>query len=291
MKIDLQAVEDAAKELYIRALKVLPPDIKSGFGRLAASETGPTAQRILATMMTNIQVAESTENLLCQDTGVPIYNVTIGRNVEVDGQALKQALRRGCERATREHPLRSSIVHPLTRKNEQTSCGTLVPVIHIDFSDTPDLLEIEMIPKGSGSENNSFLKMAVPAEGIDAIKTFVIDCVLGAGGKTCPPTIVGVGLGGTSDLAVLLAKRAATRPLGTACEDPEGAALEVQLSAAVNELGVGPQGLGGDSTAFAVHIELAATHITMNPIAVNMQCHSARRARASFTPAGVAYGF
>ncbi len=291
MKIDLQAVEEAAKELYIRALKVLPPDIKSGFDRLSQSETGPKAQRILATMVTNIQVAEDTGNLLCQDTGVPIYNVTIGRGVEVDGQSLKEALRRGCERATREYPLRSSIVHPLTRRNEQTSCGKEVPVIHIDFSDTPGRLEIEMIPKGSGSENNSFLKMAVPAEGIDAIKTFVVDCVLGAGGKTCPPTIVGVGLGGTSDLAVLLAKRAATRPLGTVCDDPEGAALERQLSAAVNQLGVGPQGLGGDSTAFAVHIELAATHITMNPIAVNMQCHSARRARASFTPHGVSYGF
>jgi len=291
MKIDLQAVEDAAKELYIRALKILPPDIKSGFSRLSKSETAPTAQRILATMVTNIEVAETTDNLLCQDTGVPIYNVTIGRGVELDGLSLKQALRRGCERATREYPLRSSIVHPLTRKNEQTSCGIEVPVIHIDFSDALDLLEIEMIPKGSGSENNSFLKMAIPAEGVDAIKTFVIDCVLAAGGKTCPPTIVGVGLGGTSDLAVLLAKRASTRPLGTACGDPDGAALEKQLSAAVNQLGVGPQGLGGDSTAFAVHIELAATHITMNPIAVNMQCHSARRARASFTPAGVAYGF
>jgi tartrate/fumarate subfamily iron-sulfur-dependent hydro-lyase alpha chain len=291
MKIDLQAVEEAAKELYIRALKVLPPDIKSGFDRLTQSETGPTARRILATMVTNIQVAEDTGNLLCQDTGVPIYNVTIGRGVEVDGQGLKEALRRGCERATREYPLRSSIVHPLTRRNEQTSCGKEVPVIHLDFSDAPERLEIEMIPKGSGSENNSFLKMAVPAEGIDAIKTFVVDCVLGAGGKTCPPTIVGVGLGGTSDLAVLLAKRAATRPLGTVCDDAEGAALERELSAAVNQLGVGPQGLGGDSTAFAVHIELAATHITMNPIAVNMQCHSARRARASFTPAGMSYGF
>lgn len=148
-----------------------------------------------------------------------------------------------------------------------------------------------MIPKGSGSENNSFLKMAVPADGIAAIKTFVIDCVLAAGGKTCPPTIVGVGLGGTSDLAVALAKRAATRPLGSACADAAGAELEQQLSAAVNQLGVGPQGLGGDATAFAVHIELAATHITMNPIAVNMQCHSARRARADITPAGVAFGF
>jgi fumarate hydratase subunit alpha/L(+)-tartrate dehydratase alpha subunit len=215
----------------------------------------------------------------------------IGRGVQVDGVALKQAVRRGCERATREHPLRSSVVHPLTRRNEHTSCGIEVPVLHIDFTDEPEVLEIEMIPKGSGSENNSFLKMAIPAEGIDAIKTFVVDCVLSAGGKTCPPTIVGVGLGGTSDLAVALAKRAATRPLGTTCADPDGAALEAQLSAAVNQLGIGPQGLGGDSTAFAVHIELAATHITMNPIAVNMQCHSARRARARITPAGVSYGY
>ena len=291
MDIDLQAVEEVAKALYIRALKVLPPDIKSGFSTLQGSETGRTAKRMLATMVTNIEVAERTDNLLCQDTGVPIYNVFIGSGVHVDGHALKQALRRGCERATREYPLRSSVVHPLTRKNEHSSCGTLVPVIHIDFTDSPELLEIEMIPKGSGSENNSFLKMAIPAEGIDAIKTFVIDCVLAAGGKTCPPTIVGVGLGGTSDLAVALAKRAATRPLGSVCADADGAALEKQLSAAVNQLGVGPQGLGGDSTAFAVQIELAATHITMNPIAVNMQCHSARRARASFTPAGVSYGF
>ena len=291
MKIDLQAVEEAAKELYIRALKVLPPDIKAGFGRLQQSETGSTAKKMLATMVTNIAVAEQTDNLLCQDTGVPIYNLRIGRGVEVDGFALKQAVRRGCERATREYPLRSSVVHPLTRKNEHTSCGIEVPVIHVDFTEAAEQLEIEMIPKGSGSENNSFLKMATPAEGIDAIKTFVVDCVLAAGGKTCPPTIVGVGLGGTSDLAVALAKRAATRELGSHCADPEGAALEVQLSAAVNQLGVGPQGLGGDSTSFAVQIELAATHITMNPIAVNMQCHSARRSRASFTPSGVSYGF
>jgi fumarate hydratase subunit alpha/L(+)-tartrate dehydratase alpha subunit len=290
MNIDLAAVEDAAKELYIRALKVLPPDIKGGFARLTETETVPRAQDILATMVKNIRVAEENENLLCQDTGVPIYNVAIGRGVEVDGYALKQAIRKGCERATREHPLRSSVVHPLTRKNEHTSCGIEVPVLHLDFTDEPDKLTIQMIPKGSGSENNSFLKMAIPAEGISAIKEFVIDCVVNAGGKTCPPTIVGVGLGGTSDLCVALAKRAATRPLGSHCADPEGAKLERELSEAVNQLGVGPQGLGGDSTAFAVHIELASTHITMNPIAVNMQCHSARRATATFTPDGVTYG-
>ena len=291
MKVDLSVVEEAAKELYIRALKVLPPDIKRGFDQLAGRETDATAKGVLGTMITNIQVAERTDNLLCQDTGVPIYNVAIGRGVEVDGFALKQAIRRGCERATREYPLRSSVVHPLTRRNEHTSCGAGVPVIHLDFDERSDLLQIEMVPKGSGSENNSFLKMAIPAEGVAAIKTFVVDCVIAAGGKTCPPTIVGVGIGGTSDLCVALAKRAATRELGSRCSDPEGAALEAELSAAVNQLGVGPQGLGGDSTAFAVQVELAATHITMNPVAVNMQCHSARRARASFTPAGLAYGF
>src|SRR4249920_749260 len=177
-----------------------------------------------------VEDAARTDNLLCQDTGVPIYNVVIGRGVAVDGYALKEALRRGCARATREHSLRSSIVHPLTRANEHTSCGIEVPVIHLDFSETPDELVIEMIPKGSGSENNSFLKMATPAEGIDAIKTFVIDCVIAAGAKTCPPTIVGVGIGGTSDLCVALAKRAATRELGTRCADPDGARLEEQLS-------------------------------------------------------------
>ena len=291
MKIDLPAVEEAAKELYIRALKVLPPDIKGGFARLTETETAPRAQGILATMVRNIQVAEEHENLLCQDTGVPIYNVAIGRGIEVDGHDLKQAIRKGCERATREHPLRSSVVHPLTRKNEHTSCGEGVPVIHVDFSDDFEGVRIEMIPKGSGSENNSWLRMAIPAEGIDAIKRFVVDCVLDAGGKTCPPTIVGVGIGGTSDLCVALAKRAATRPLGSQCSDPEGAKLEQQLSTAVNQLGVGPQGLGGDATSFAVHIELAATHITMNPVAVNMQCHSARRASATITPGGLEYGF
>jgi fumarate hydratase subunit alpha len=291
LHIDARAVEDVARELYIRALKVLPPDVKQGFARLAAGETDSTARKILGTMITNIRVAEETDNLLCQDTGIPIYRVTIGRGVEVDGAELQRAIRRGCERATREHPLRSSVVHPITRRNEHTSCGPGVPAIHVEFNDDEHRLAIEMIPKGSGSENNSWLRMALPSEGVDAIKTFVVDCVLDAGGKTCPPTIVGVGIGGTSDLCMTLAKQAATRPLGTPCRDPEGAALEASLGEAVNMLGVGPQGLGGDSTAFAVHVEIAATHITMNPVAVNMQCHSARRASAVFTPAGVVYGF
>jgi len=290
VKVDLNEVEEAAKELYIRALKRLPPDVKQGFDALARSETDAGAKRMLGTMIRNISVAEETDNLLCQDTGIPIYNVWIGRGVEVDGPGIKDAIRRGCARSTREYSFRSSIVHPTTRVNEHTSTGRGIPVVNIDFSSDENLV-IEMIPKGSGSENNSWLRMAVPAEGVDAIKSFVIDCVLEAGGKTCPPTIVGVGVGGTADLCVHLAKLAATRPLGSQCDDPEGAKLEQQLVEAVNLLGVGPQGLGGDSTAFAVHVETAATHITMNPVAVNMQCHSARRARATFSGNGIEYGF
>jgi tartrate/fumarate subfamily iron-sulfur-dependent hydro-lyase alpha chain len=291
MKLDTRQVEEACKELYIRALKLLPPDIKQGFARLDATETHPTGKAILGTMIRNIKVAEDTNNLLCQDTGIPIYNVAIGTRVDFDGHQLKQAIIKGCERATREHPIRSSVVHPVTRLNEHTSCGRSVPVINIDFVPDAETVSIEMIPKGSGSENNSWLKMAIPADGIDAIKTFVVDCVLDAGGKTCPPTIVGVGVGGTADLCVHLSKVAATRALGSKCDDPEGAKLEAELSGVVNQLGVGPQGLGGDCTSFAVHVETAATHITMNPVAVNMQCHSARRARATFTPQGVSFGY
>lgn len=291
MNVDIARIEDIARDLYIRALKVLPDDIKSGFERLANSETADTAKSVLGTMIANIEVAERTDNLLCQDTGLPIYNVTIGRNVQVDGHALKEAIRRGCERATREHPLRSSVVHPITRRNEHTSCGRRVPVINFDYSDDPDLLRIEMIPKGSGSENGSFLQMCIPAEGEMGVKTFVIDKIMEVGGRVCPPTIVGVGVGGTADLCMHLAKIAATRPLGSVCEDEEGARLERELTEAVNSLGIGPQGLGGDSTAFAVHVETAATHITMNPVAVNIQCHSARRASASLTPSGIEFGF
>jgi fumarate hydratase subunit alpha/L(+)-tartrate dehydratase alpha subunit len=291
MKVDLDTVEETAKHLYIRALKVLPDDIKEGIQRLDAAESDSTGKAILATMIENIAVAEETDNLLCQDTGIPIYNITIGRGIEVEGADLKAAIRRGCARATREYPLRSSVVHPVTRENEHTSCGHRVPVIGFDYSDTTDELVIEMVPKGSGSENGSFLKMCIPAEGVAGIKTFVVDKVMEAGGKVCPPTIVGVGVGGTSDLCTKLAKIAAGRPLGNVCGDPEGAKLEKELTDAVNSLGIGPQGLGGDSTAFAVHVETAATHITMNPVAVNIMCHSARRARATFTPDGVEIGF
>lgn len=291
LDLDEGGVEEIARVLYIRALTMLPPTVRQGFQRLNREETDPTAQTILRTMIDNIAVADTRGTLLCQDTGLPIYTVTIGRAVHFDGLGLQEAIRRGVARATREHPLRSSVVHPITRTNEHTSCGRGIPVIHIGFDESVRQVRVDMVPKGSGSENGSFLKMLVPADGLDGIKTFIIDCVIQAGGRVCPPTIVGVGIGGTSDLCMHLAKIAATRPLGSVCDDPEGASLEAGLSAAVNTLGIGPQGLGGRATAFAVHVETAATHITMNPVAVNIQCHSARRASAILSEKGVAYGF
>ena len=284
-------VETVCRDLYIKSLKEIPPDIVAAIERAAATETLEVAKRIFAHYQQSIALGREKNMIVCQDTGIPIYWVEIGGQLRLDGSKLTDAIVRGTERATREHPLRSSIVSPLTRENRQTNSGERVPIIHYDFVRGSDVLDILFMPKGSGSENNSWLRMAIPAEGVAAIKTFVIDCVLDAGGKTCPPTIVGVGIGGTSDLCVALAKKAATRPLGSRCPDPEGAALEAQLGEAVNQLGVGPQGLGGDSTAFAVHVEVAATHITMNPVAVNMQCHSARRASATITASGVEYGF
>ena len=289
MELDLAEVEVVCKDLYVRALKILPPDIKAGFSELQRGETSATGRAILGTMVENIAVAERTKNILCQDTGIPIYNVVIGRGVTFDGADLKAAIRRGCARATKEHSLRSSVVHPITRVNEQTSCGIRVPIIHVDFDERIETVGIEMIPKGSGSENGSFLQMLLPSDGINAVKRFVVDRVIELGGRVCPPTIVGVGIGGTSDLCMHLAKVAATRPLRSACSDAEGARIEAELSRAVNELGIGPQGLGGRSTSFAVHVEIAATHITQNPVAVNIQCHSARRALATITPGGISF--
>jgi fumarate hydratase subunit alpha/L(+)-tartrate dehydratase alpha subunit len=291
MLLSAELVEETVALLYIRALKHLPPPVKQGIARLRASETSARGRAVLDVLEDNIAVAEADDVLLCQDTGIPIVTLTIGRGVGFDGAAVTEAVRRGVAKATREHPLRSSVVHPITRHNNHDSTGLRIPVVQFEFTDIPDIARIELVPKGSGSENGSWLRMCLPSEGLDAIKRFVIERVIEAGGKVCPPTIVGVGVGGTSDLCLHLAKLAATRPLGTICDDPSGAALEAELTRAVNLLGIGPQGLGGDSTAFAVQVEVAATHITLNPVAVNIQCHSARRASAEISPVGVTYGY
>jgi fumarate hydratase subunit alpha/L(+)-tartrate dehydratase alpha subunit len=279
-------VEKVCSDLYIKSLKEIPPDIVEAIKRAAARETTEVAKRIFSHYIQSIELGRDKEMMVCQDTGIPIFWVDIGGNLRLDGAKLNDAIIRGTERATRENSLRSSIVSPLKRENRQTSTGERIPVIKYDFVRDSDCLDILFIPKGSGSENMSFMKMLVPADGVNGIKKFVLENVVGAGAKPCPPTIVGVGIGGSSDLCMALAKKATTRPLGSKNPDPQIAALEEELFDAINQTGIGPQGLGGNTTALAVHIESAWTHITCNPVAVNMQCWRAERRRAKIWPDG-----
>jgi len=191
-----------------------------------------------------------------------------------------------------EHPFRSSSTHPVTRVNPQTSVGEGLPIIYWDFVPNNDCLDILMVPKGSGSENMSAMKMFIPADGVAALKKFVVDTVLQSGSNPCPPGIIGVGIGGTADLVTKLAKEAIARPVGSHNHDPFFAKMEDELYEAINSLGIGPMGLGGAVSTLAVHIEWAHTHITQNPVAVNTQCWPARRARGKIFPNGkVEYGF
>lgn len=287
-----ELVETVCRDLYIQSLKEIPPDIVEAIRQAAQRETKEVGRRIFSHYLQSIDLGRTQNMIVCQDTGIPIYWVEIGGNLRLDGAQLSEAIVRGTERATREHPLRSSIVSPLTRQNRQTSTGERIPIIHFDFVRDSDYLDILFMPKGSGSENMSFLKMLVPADGVAGIKRFVLEQVIGAGAKPCPPTIVGVGIGGSSDLCMTLAKKATTRPLGTKNPDPELDALERELLEAINQSGIGPQGLGGDTTALAVHIGSAWTHITCNPVAVNLQCWRAERRRAKLWPDGkVEIGF
>ena len=287
-----ELVEDTCRDLYIQSLKEIPPDVVEAIKRAAQRETKEVARRIFSHYLKSIELGQQENMMVCQDTGIPIYWVDLGSKLRLDGAKLNAAIVRGTERATREHPLRSSIVSPLTRENRQTSTGEGIPIIHYHFVPDSDELDILFMPKGSGSENMSFMKMLVPADGVNGIKRFVLEQVVGAGAKPCPPTIVGVGIGGSSDLCMTLAKRATTRQLGTPNPDPQLAALEAELCEAINQTGIGPQGLGGDTTALGVHIESAWTHITCNPVAVNLQCWRAERRRAKISAEGkVEIGF
>lgn len=281
-----------AKELYIRALKILPPDVREALKKAYERETNPTGKEILKTILENVEVADRDNMLICQDTGLPIYFVKIGAKFLLDGAQIARALKEGAKRATLEHPFRGSSTHPVTRVNPQTSVGEGLPIIYWDFGPENDYLDLLMIPKGSGSENMSAMRMFTPADGIGAVKKFIIDTVLNSGSNPCPPGVIGVGIGGTADLVSKLAKEAIGRPIGSHNHDPFFAQMEDELLEAINSLGIGPMGLGGAVSALAVHIEWAYTHITQNPVAVNTQCWPARRARAKiFADGRVEYGF
>lgn len=289
--IDYTLIEQVARDLYVRALTELPPDVLDALRRARAKESGATAQTILDTILRNVETARENRMIICQDTGLPVYLLGIGQYFPLDGCRLREVLVAGARRATLEYPFRGSSTHPLSRENPQTSVGRGLPVIHWDFIPDTDYLDILMVPKGSGSENMSRLAMFTPADGLAAVKKFVLDTVVQAGGNPCPPGIVGVGIGGTFDSVGALAKKAICRPLGSRNEEPVFAAMEVELFDAINATGIGPMGLGGDTTTLGVHVEWSYTHITQNPVAVNYQCWAARRARARVWPDGrVEYG-
>jgi tartrate/fumarate subfamily iron-sulfur-dependent hydro-lyase alpha chain len=290
--LNYQIVEDAAKETYIRALCDLPPDVRVALKRAAEKETNPTAKEVFKAIFKTIKVADENKTLICQDTGLPIYIVKIGSQFPWNGFEIKERLKIGARRATQDFPFRGSSTHPLTRVNPQTSVGEGLPVVHYDFVGDSDCLDILMIPKGSGSENMSKMHMFYPADGISALKKFVIDTVFETGANPCPPGIIGVGIGGTADLVMKLAKEAIARPVGQRHHDPRIAAMEEELEEAINMMDRGPMGLGGKISTLGVHIETAYTHITQNPIAINTQCWPARRSRAKIYPDGrVEYGY
>src|SRR5437867_12612817 len=214
-------VENVCRDLYIQSLKEIPPDVVEAIRRAAGRETKEVAKRIFSHYIKSTELSRDQNRMVCQDTGIPIYWVEIGGKLRLHGARLTEAITRGTERATREHPLRSSIVSPLKRENRQTSTGQRIPIIHYDFAPDSEALDILFMPKGSGSENMSFLKMLVPADGVNGIKRFVLEQVVGAGAKPCPPTIVGIGIGGSSDLCMTLAKKATIRPLGPKNPDPQ----------------------------------------------------------------------
>lgn len=289
---DYSIVEEASKQLYIKALCELPPDVRAALERAHARETHPRARGILEAILRTIDLAGRERTLMCQDTGLAIYKVVIGSRFPWNGHEIKCRLREGARRATLEFPFRSSATHPLTRVNPQTSVGPGLPIMYFDFAGDADTLDVLMAPKGSGSENMSKMQMLTPAQGVKALKKFVLDAVIESGANPCPPGIIGVGIGGSADLVTRLAKEAILRPVGRRNPDPELAAMEEELEEAINATGRGPMGLGGDVSTLAVHVEAAYTHITQNPVAINTQCWAARRARAIIHPSGaIEYGF
>lgn len=289
---DYNLIEEAAKQTYIKALCELPPDVRLALKKAYEKETVPTARAIFETMFKTIEVADTKKTLLCQDTGLPIFKIKIGSQFAWNGSKIQEACTKGCIRACKEFPFRSSSTHTITRVNPQTSVGTGLPVIHWEFDANTENLDILMIPKGSGSENMSKMHMFYPHHGIKAVKKFILDSVVESSANPCPPGIIGVGLGGTADLVMKLAKDAICRPVGQRNPDPLIAEMEDELENAINATGRGPMGLGGDISCLAVHIECAYTHITQNPVAINTQCWPARRSRAIITPSGtITYGF
>ncbi len=278
--ISQSTIENTIFNLFKEAVIRLPEDVKIALQDAYKKEDQEIARLNLKAILDNIEAAQKMGVPMCQDTGLPIVFVKLGR-VEVEN--LYQGIRKGVEKATEEVPLRPNVVDPLTRENTGTNTGNLIPQIDIELIDD-EIIELTVFPKGIGSENNNALKMALPGEGIKGIKRFVLDTVTAAGGKPCPPIIVGVGIGGSSDMAMKIAKKALLGKVGERNPDKQIAELENDILRQINETGIGPMGLGGKTTALDVKILTADTHTAGLPIGVCIQCWAERHATAVIKP-------
>ncbi|MBM3308637.1 MAG: fumarate hydratase [Candidatus Altiarchaeales archaeon] len=275
--ISKKQVEETVVQLLRKSVVEIPKDVESAIEEAFKKEEG-TAREQLKAILENIKIARRKEVPACQDTGIPIFYVKVGCKAKVDLNELKEGIVKGVARATEEIPLRPNVVDPISRKVCKDNVYAGMPHIEFEFLNEGDFVEITALPKGAGSENMSALKMINPSEGLKGIKKFVIEVVAKASGNPCPPTIVGVGVGGSSDLALIMAKKAVLRPVGSRNKDEELDCIEGELKEKINQLGVGPMGLGGKTTCLAVHIEKAGCHTASLPVGVNIQCWTGRKA-------------
>jgi fumarate hydratase subunit alpha len=271
-QISCKAITEQVKKMCMEANFDLGDDVLQAFSAARQSEEAPIGREIMGLLIENARIAKDESIPMCQDTGFAVFFVELGEAVHIIDGSLIDALNEGVRQGYGEGYLRKSICHPFTRKNT----GDNTPaVIHVDLV-PGDRLKIIFAPKGGGSENMSRVTMLRPSDGKKGIKDFVVTRVKESGANPCPPTVVGVGIGGTFEKAALLAKKALLRPLGSASPDPELAAFEQEIFEAINNLGIGPQGFGGRTTSLAVHIELFPCHIASLPVAVNINCHAHR---------------
>lgn len=275
--IDAKLIEDTVARLCIEANLCLPDDVTAAIERAEKEELWDGAKKILSLLGDNVRIASEKMLPVCQDTGMACVFLELGQDVHIDGN-IEEAVNNGVRRGYGDGYLRKSVVcDPLRRVNTGDNTPALLSVKLVPG----ESLRITVMPKGFGSENMSALKMLKPADGVEGVKRFILETVEKAGANSCPPIIVGVGIGGSFDKAAYLAKHALLRPLDEPNHDEYYAALEKELLSGINALGIGPQGFGGKTTALAVLIESMPTHVAGLPVAVNISCHATRRKSAS----------
>ncbi|CCL94953.1 fumarate hydratase [Clostridioides difficile] len=271
-KIKSEQIVEQVKKLCIGASLYLGEDVLSCIKEKAKSEKSEVGKNILNILVENAEIAKEKNIPICQDTGMAVFFVEIGQEVLIEGDTLTDAINEGVRQGYEEGYLRKSVVSPINRVNTKDNTPA---VIHYDMV-KGDKIKIEFAAKGFGSENMSKMKMLKPSDGLEGIKKFIIDTVSEAGPNPCPPMVIGVGIGGTVDKCAQIAKKALFRELGEFNKDENIAKLESELLTAINKLGIGPQGLGGTTTALGLNIETFPTHIAGLPVVVNINCHASR---------------